>query len=134
VPETPTLASALVELQAGPSALLAKWSAITEAAVSEPWEAHSHGQRPARIHDIWHDELDCYIARDVLTEADAIFISAARTAMPRLLAAVEAVLEVAGDLDSEPHTCRAGCTARAVKLIRETITDTLSGKDAGHDA
>jgi hypothetical protein len=71
-----------------PSATLARWRAIADAATPGPWEAHSH----QRQYSIWHDELDQPLAREVRTWDDAVFMSAARTMMPRLVAVAEAVL------------------------------------------
>ena len=75
---------------------LEKWRAAEQSATEGPWEAHSHAAGPCcdiRVHDIWQDEQDAYIAQDCLTEADAGFIVEARTAMPLLLGAVERLLE-----------------------------------------
>ncbi len=67
---------------------LERWKHAADAATPGPWEAHSH----LRQYSIWHDELDQPLAREVRVWDDAVFISAARTAMPRLVAAAEAVL------------------------------------------
>ncbi len=111
-----------------PSATLAGWREITEAATPGPWEAHSH----QRQYSIWHDELDQPLAREVRDWDDAVFISAVRTMMPRLVAALEAVLaltepdgEVHRDLDgNEEHG-----VVRVVRcdMLREAITTALTG-------
>ena len=72
----------------GLTADLERWKHATEAATPGPWEAHSH----QRQYSIWHDELDQPLAREVRNWDDAVFISAASVAMPRLVAAVEAAI------------------------------------------
>jgi len=113
------------------SATLAGIRAIEQAATEGPWEMHSHAPSYAtRVFDIWHDEQDAYIAQDCLTEADAAFIVTARTAVPRLVAAVEAVLEaaetwraLAGDSASPFDIAIASCA----KQVRGRVTAELAG-------
>jgi len=122
-----------------PSDILAGIRAIEQAATEGPWEAHSHAAGPSytiRVFDIWHDEQDAYIAQDCLTEADAQFIVTARTAMPRLLAAFGAVLELADDwdararqLDAEADAADGQITARSER--RTAVT--LSARAGVHD-
>ena len=113
------------------TAALERWKAATEAATPGPWEAHSR----LRQYSIWHDELDQPLAREVRNWDDAVFMSAARTAMPRLVAAVGAVLELAGDAKgvrdySGPETYgrQVGWTLDPAK-VREAITTSLSRKE-----
>ena len=137
---------------------LEKWRAAEQSATEGPWEAHSHAAGPCcdiRVHDIWQDEQDAYIAQDCLTEADAGFIVEARTAMPLLLGAVERLLELAGEwdadaaeLDRDAASARKspyagdhaqGRTDEALAgelrdcsgALREAITSALAGKEGG---
>ena len=108
-----------------PAALLDRWHAITDAATPGPWEAHSH----QRQYSIWHDELDQPLAREVRVWLDAVFMSAARTTMPRLVAALEAALALHRRSD-EPerthHVCpehvRQRRDSREVEAWREAVS------------
>ena len=76
-------------------ALLADWKAKTDAATEGPWEIHiSPGdhERPSalRAYRVTTADAVGLVARDALDD-NALFMIAARTAMPKLLAAVEAI-------------------------------------------
>jgi hypothetical protein len=72
------------------TATLDRWRAIEQAATRGPWEAHSY----VGVYTMWHDEIDTPLVREVAGWDDAVFISAARSAFPLLVAAIEAVLKL----------------------------------------
>ena len=104
---------------------LAGWSQITRAATIGPWEKLG-------FDDIWSQPAGRHVAETMNREADAEFIVTARTAMPRLLAAVKAVLKAADRLDSgrEPYGHLVN-RHEAADAFRETIRAALSGTGKG---
>jgi len=106
------------------AAELKRWRHATEAATAGPWEAHSHH----RQYSIWHDELDEPLAREVRNWDDAVFMSAASVAMPRLLAAVEAALKAADDLEA-PSLRNPPTRRQIAATFREAITAALSERE-----
>jgi hypothetical protein len=118
------------------AATLAAIRERTEAATAGPWAAHSH----LRQYSIWHDELDQPLAREVRTWDDAVFISVARTVMPRLLAAVEAALELADKLEPQgpPSSAleedRMWIRQECADMIRDTLGAALTGEETGDGA
>jgi hypothetical protein len=77
---------------------LAAWRAATDAATDGPWEpvTDEHGRKGIE-HAVWAPAAARYAAEFMFWRPDAAFTAAARTAMPRLLAAVEAVLAMTAD-------------------------------------
>ena len=79
--------------------LLDEWRAIAAAATPGPWWWDQRGDLRPTPHDEYG--LDCIIGWDAigetpdLSDGDAAFIAASRSALPRLIAAVEAVLTLA---------------------------------------
>lgn len=129
----------------GPSGTLEGWRELEKAATPGPWEAHSH----LRQYSIWHDELDEPLAREVRNWDDAMFIAAARSAYPRLVAALEAVLKLADDWErqamrlataagdtghailAEQRAARSGTLRNCARELRHDITGTLAGESRG---
>jgi hypothetical protein len=110
------------------AAKLAKWSAIEQAATPGPWEATG-----IMGEDIWADAKG-FVAKTV-SPADAGFIAEARTAMPRLRAALAAVLEQADGAHCLLAACGTDRHAPAAwdldpADIRETIRRELLGPGA----
>jgi hypothetical protein len=135
-----------------PAAILDRWRAIEQAATPGPWEGHSHGPATARVRDVWHDEIDRPLAERVLREADLQFIVTARTAMPLLVAAIEAALKAADEavpaLGLSPADCTYACDSgdcdcsgvtRPVAWnldpadLRAAIASALTGKEGSDD-
>ncbi len=94
------------------SATLAGWGKITRAATIGPWEKLG-------FDDIWSQPAGRHVAETMNREADAEFIAAARTVMPLLLAAIEAVLKLA-----DGWNALWPCSAQ----VREAITTALTGE------
>jgi hypothetical protein len=120
------------------AALLAGWRETTEAATSAPWTVitDDHGRNGVE-HSAWHEESGRYIAEVVLTEADAGLIVTARTATPRLVAAVEAVLKrhveaVIKDMPAPPFRYCKTCAGHPKWPCPEVqaITAALTGEEA----
>jgi len=70
---------------------LADWKAKTDAATEGPWEAFEQDDAFA-IEARTEDDFGFFVVEPPLYQPDAEFIATARTAMPRLLSAVENVL------------------------------------------
>jgi hypothetical protein len=106
---------------------LAGWQAITRAATIGPWEKIG-------FDDIWSQPAGRHVAETMNREADAEFIVTARTVMPLLLAAIEAVLKL-GDRSGEATDPTLPGHVD-VYMIREAITRELTGpqlsEDGGH--
>lgn len=104
------------------AAALERLRAIEQAADHGPWEVTGIGDE-----DIWSDSKGGFIAETVNSPGSAVFIVTARAAMPRLLAAVEAVLELTRDGDGDDLYPSIELT---VGDVREAITRELTGKEA----
>ena len=123
---------------------LAAWGKLTRAATIGPWEKLG-------FDDIWSQPAGRHVAETMNREADAEFIVTARTAMPRLLAAVDTALKDhrkstfpagppgAGDAYGK-HYCAGICyTSIDDQVIYrvwpcqpyQAITTALAGKEAG---
>ena len=121
---------------------LAEWGKLTRAATIGPWEKLG-------FDDIWSQPAGRHVAETMNREADAEFIVTARTAMPRLLAAVEAALKAAdswgkkaGELNAAAEradargadplrtalmSARAQAHNDCAQTVREAITTALTG-------
>jgi hypothetical protein len=118
------------------AATLDGWREAELNATAAPWEVHHGSAIGIRLAS---DELDWPLAEGFRRAADAEFSAAARTAMPRLLAAVEAALAKAHELMDTPWPedggDRAGTAAEQAVLdgiaFREAITTALTGQEAG---
>lgn len=87
---------------AGPAAILEEWRKVERAATPGPLEAVTDDHGRGRLdHSVWSGRAGYYLAETVRTRDDAEFIVTARTAMPRLVAAVDAALKLADDWDAE---------------------------------
>ena len=74
-----------------PDEIVADWKAKTDAATQGPWEAFEQDDAFA-IEARAEDDFGFFVVEPPLYQPDAEFIATARTAMPRLLSAVESVL------------------------------------------
>lgn len=116
------------------SSALDEWRAIEQAADPGPWEVTG-----ISYEDIWSESKGGFIAETFGGTESARLIVTARTAMPRLIKAVEAVLKLAGDWDREasggPLAILLGARAQAhqdcAAALRETIRTALTGEEAG---
>ena len=122
---------------------LAGWGELARSATIGPWEKLG-------FDDIWSQPAGRHVAETMNCEADAEFIVMARTAMPLLLAAVEAPLKLADDWDDKAAaltsaadrdrgpsrmtrgrlTSRAPVLQECAQALREGITAALT-KAAG---
>jgi len=133
------------------TATLAGWRETEQAATPGPLEAvtDDHGRGRKLDHSVWADHAGYYFAETVLTRDDAEFIATARTALPRLLAAVDAVLKLADGakvyLSDMPADCSGACWVNPCDCsgvkppvawtldpakVREAITEALAGKES----
>jgi hypothetical protein len=96
---------------------LQHWRALAEAATPGPWEGES----------VWSDDSDSYYVavadgRGLLdtyisiSDADAAFIAAARTAVPALLAEVERLQAVIAYIDARAPLADATCAEPGITL------------------
>lgn len=159
MPDTPSPSSP-APADDGLTAELERLRAIEQAATEDPWWSDESDQC-WRLHGVAaripaHDPLPEQIVNKQILKApkhgtpyaeywpdpaDAEFIVTARTAFPRLLAAVEAVLKRAGDLEklrtgppsAEEDEAAARGIRWAARQFREAITRELTGKEAGTD-
>lgn len=144
-----------------PDALLETWRAIAEAATPAPWWFDESDQC-WRLHGVaaripapppLHEQI---VNKQILKApkcgtpyaeywpepADARFIIAARTAMPRLLAAISAVLELADELENTPWSetggDRANIAVETYRLsgmaIRKRVRSSLAGDSSNEKA
>lgn len=146
------------------AAALEQWRMAAAQATPGPWhidEKHGRdiadeGWSEVRIKDAEGDDVAATFISHLLEPGnsvqDEVFIVAARTAMPRFLAAVEAALKLADEMKQEAAAARkrakghvdrgdghaaafAEGTAEALKgcarAFRETINRELTGKEAG---
>jgi hypothetical protein len=88
-----------------PASSALEWRAIEQAADPGPWEATG-----ISYEDIWSDSKGGFIAETFGGPETARFIATARTAMPLLVAAVEAALKLHRPLES---VVRNICAAHA---------------------
>ena len=110
-------------------AQLADWKAKTDAATEGPWEpvdafsltAPSQIDGFAFPMERQEDEWEI--------ERNREFIATARTAMPRLMAAVESVLAVCDKADDQMGMSPNWMGLIDPDVIREAITDALGGGD-----
>jgi hypothetical protein len=123
---------------------LAEWRKITEAATPGPWNAETkHGRDIAD--EAWSevrikapdgsDIASTYISHlleNYRSEEDETFIVTARTAIPRLLAAVDAALGLADEIDTHGRT-RSPLARETAKMIRAAITTALAGAQLSED-
>lgn len=116
------------------AAELAAWRALADAATDGPWEpvTDNHGRKGIE-HAVWASAADRYAAEFMFWQPDAAFTAAARSAMPRLLAAAADVLKLhAGDVNEDyPHeTPLCGEWGEWVPCTTtKTITRVLTGED-----
>lgn len=133
------------------TAALERWKQATEAATPAPWGdedsddcwrlfgALTTGRHPLQL--IKAPKRGTPYAEYWPTPADAEFIVTARTAMPRLVAAVERILELAGGAAVTLSACgvsgRCSCGEHPVAWnfdpaeVREAITRELTGQEDG---
>ena len=120
-------------------AALEEWHQIEQAATKGPWgtNATQDDTPVVCIDGPVPGSATVLFEADWGTKADARFIVTARTAMPRLLAAVEAVLELADKLPPQapPSSAleedRMWIRQECADMIREAITAALSGTGKG---
>jgi hypothetical protein len=97
------------------AALLAGWREAEQAATPAPWVVYGIGDD-----EIWSEEPWDHVAETMGNLPDAAFIVTARTAMPRLVAAVEAVLELHTRQDKPvlcwDHVCDAHRDKRGIPV------------------
>ena len=104
--------------------------ARADAATPGPWEADvtevsQHWSRPEPWATVVSSEVHCMaycyggIGRGIEREADAEFIAAARTALPKALDALEAVLALWPDTD--PCDCCVHVDCEVVRAIAEAL-------------
>ena len=83
------------------TATLAGWRETEQAATPGPWTACGIGDD-----EVWSEEPWGHVAETMGNQADAGFIATSRTAMPRLLAAVDAVLKLPVEWRRESEALR----------------------------
>ena len=107
---------------------LAEQKRLTEAATKGPWEYSPTilGLPNTTILAPASGEHVSYVALAHAAEQTAAFIAAARSSAPRMIAALEAVLEVADAYDQQPDVMEP-CGA-AAQSIRFAIEDALKGE------
>lgn len=132
------------------TAELERLHAIGQAATEGPWEVHRSASFGVRLAS---DESDWPLAGNFRRDADAEFAAAARTAMPRLVAAIQRLSELADEWDAEsdeldnlaekPGTDEEGrpvVQGQAIAYhdcaqeLREAITQALSGNPGAQEA
>jgi hypothetical protein len=107
--------------------LLTDWKDKTDAATPAPWSLIGGGEYVRGVSLVVGPD-------DGVTSADAEFIAVSRTAMPKLLAAVESVLALCDELTEiasmnfAEDNYDAGQVHTATE-IRRSITDALGGGD-----
>lgn len=111
---------------------LADWKAKTDAATEGPWEAFEQDDAFA-IEARAEDDFGFFVAEPPLYQPDVEFIAVSRTAMPRLLTAVESVLAIE-PWPSNPNMQsyeldEAQGYNEALTEIRRAITEALGGGD-----
>lgn len=119
------------------AAELERLHAIEAAATEGPWEpvTDDHG-RGHLDYSVWSDQASYYIAETVISRADANFIAEARTAFPRLLAAVEAVLKLAdewravGSPESAEEEALMWQRIESGEALRDAVARELTRKEA----
>lgn len=105
--------------------LLAAWKSATKHATPGPWEADGaeitqSWTRPEPWETVVSGEVKCMSycyggsCAPIRNDADAAFIVAARTAMPKLVAALEAVLVACEDRKSGGSPLLSGREIRAI--------------------
>ena len=97
-----------------------------------PWEARTeeHTSIPCVLTQ-WGDEYGPHIIADMLDSPDEEFIALARTALPQLAKALQAVMDLedeslGGDLQGYEIDQYVGYN-QALRSVREAITDAMEG-------
>lgn len=129
-------------MTSAPDPLAAELAAIrnaADAATPGPWEpvVDDHGRKGTE-HSVWSETAERYVAEYAGSGDDTAFIAQARTAMPRLVAAVEAALALAAEMENQPEPTGGGDRAfvsheQAVLdglAIRRAISAALTGEGA----
>ena len=111
------------------AATLAEIQEREQAATPGPWIAYGIGDD-----EVWSETPWDHVAETMGNVADARFIAAARTDVPSLLAAVEAVLKLADDAVLESIDASGAACAWDLDpaKVRETIRAAL-GEEAGDE-
>ena len=119
---------------------LTRWRKAEQAATKGPWQVDATQEGDPVIYTpatVPPGSAAVLFEAHWGSEADAEFIAAARNAVPRLLAAIDAVLELADEMEAAPYeddmteaAARVTDTARGLgHILRVAITTALTGQE-----